>query len=72
MSTEHDQTTEQLEPTVDLPASGEYRSPGSIKFGPFIISARFSIVLIFFIVIGINLLLLLGVILAAMHRAGRF
>jgi hypothetical protein len=51
--------------------TGEYRSPGSIKFGPFVITARFSIILIFIIVIGFNLLLFLGVILAALYRAGR-
>jgi hypothetical protein len=51
--------------------TGEYRSPGSIRFGPFVISARFSIVLIFIIVIGFNLLLFLGVILAALYRSGR-
>ncbi|MCC6792393.1 MAG: hypothetical protein IT336_11945 [Thermomicrobiales bacterium] len=51
--------------------SGEYRSPGSVKLGPLIISARFSIILIFIIVIGFNLLLFLGVILAALYRAGR-
>ena len=48
-----------------------YRSPGSIKLGPLVISARFSIILIFIIVIGFNLLLFLGVILAALYRAGR-
>jgi len=51
--------------------SGEYRSPGSVKLGPLTISARFSIILIFIIVIGFNLLLFLGVILAALYRAGR-
>ena len=59
------------EQTAQPGESGEYRSPGSIKLGPLIISARFSIVLIFIIVIGFNLLLFLGVILAALYRAGR-
>lgn len=74
--TEHETQSETTEPQDDQqqPAAtgeGEYRSPGSIKLGPFVISAKFSIVLIFIIVIGFNLLLFLGVILAALYRAGR-
>ena len=74
---EHDTDNRPVEqhqpPETDVTetGSGEYRSPGSIKLGPLIISARFSIILIFFIVIGFNLLLVLGVILAALYRAGR-
>lgn len=74
--TEHETLPEGTEPQDDQQApvsaeEGEYRSPGAIKLGPFVISAKFSIVLIFIIVIGFNLLLFLGVILAALYRAGR-
>lgn len=72
---EHENRPDVTDPEDDeqqLPASdSDYRSPGSIKLGPFVISAKFSIILIFIIVIGFNLLLFLGVILAALYRAGR-
>jgi hypothetical protein len=76
--TENETETVDEQPDVEIldesttpEPTGEYRSPGSIKLGPFIISAKFSIVLIFIIVIGFNLLLFLGVILAALYRSGR-
>ena len=72
---EHENRPDETEPQDDeqqTPVSdGDYRSPGSIRLGPFVISAKFSIVLIFIILIGFNLLLFLGVILAALYRAGR-
>lgn len=46
-------------------------SAGSVRLGPLVISAKFSIILIYFAIIGFNVLLLLLVVLAAMHRAGR-
>lgn len=74
--TDHETRPETSEPQSDQPQpvsteEGGYRSPGSIKLGPLVISAKFSIILIFIIVIGFNLLLFLGVILAALYRAGR-
>jgi hypothetical protein len=74
--TQHDERTEPIdapseESLAETGENSEYRSPGSIKLGPFVISARFSIILIFIIVIGFNLLLFLGVILAALYRSGR-
>ena len=63
--------------TEPLPESTEEQtveskgSPGSIHLGPLVISAKFSIVLIYFIILGFNVLLILGVVLAALHRAGR-
>ena len=76
--TENETETVDEQPVVEIldestppEQTGEYRSPGSIKLGPFVISAKFSIVLIFIIVIGFNLLLFLGVILAALYRSGR-
>ena len=71
MMSEHDVPENQDDPLQSADGEGEYRSPGSIKLGPFAISARFSIILIFIIVIGFNLLLFLGVILAALYRSGR-
>jgi hypothetical protein len=46
-------------------------APGSIRIGPFVISAKGSVMLIYLIIIGFNLLLMVGVVLAALHRAGR-
>lgn len=46
-------------------------STGSIRLGPLVISAKFSIVLIYVMIIGFNVLLMLLVLLAALHRAGR-
>lgn len=46
-------------------------TPGSIRLGPLVISAKGSVMLIYLIIIGFNLLLMVGVVLAALHRAGR-
>ena len=53
------------EPTVESKGS-----PGSIHLGPFVISAKFSIVLIYFIILGFNVLLILGVVLEPVSPSG--
>ena len=59
-------------PETEEPTGTEAKpSVGSIRLGPLVISAKFSIVLIYFLILGFNVLLMLIVVLAALHRAGR-
>jgi hypothetical protein len=60
-----DQETE-IEPT-------EHPTPkrGSTRLGPFEISGKTSVILIYLIILGFNVLLIAAVVLAALHRAGR-
>jgi hypothetical protein len=44
---------------------------GSVRIGPLHISARFSLVLIFWVVVIFNVLLILGVIIVALMKSGR-
>lgn len=55
----------------ERPVEEPGQSTGSIRLGPLVISAKFSIVLIYVMIIGFNVLLMLLVLLAALHRAGR-
>ena len=64
-------TEPDLEPNATTAIDEPKPSPGTIRLGPLVISAKFSIILIYLIIIGFNLLLMVGVVLAALHRAGR-
>lgn len=44
---------------------------GSMQIGPMKVSARFSVVLIFWAVVIVNIVLAFGVIVAMLHRAGK-
>ncbi len=44
---------------------------GAVQIGPMKVSARFSVVLIFWAVVILNVVLALGVIVAMLHRAGK-
>ena len=44
---------------------------GAMQIGPMKVSARFSIVLIFWAVVILNIVLAFGVIVAMLHRAGK-
>ena len=69
MQNEHETSDSQEEPEHPEPRRGD-DARGSIKLGPFVISGRTSILLIALIVVGINLLLLIVVALAALYRSG--
>ncbi len=69
MQNEHVTSDPQEEPEHPEPRRSD-DTQGSIKLGPFMISGRTSILLIALIVVGINLLLLLVVVLAALYRSG--
>ena len=44
---------------------------GAMQIGPMKVSARFSVVLIFWAVVIFNIVLAFGVIVAMLHRAGK-
>ncbi|MCC6704437.1 MAG: hypothetical protein IT334_06140 [Thermomicrobiales bacterium] len=47
------------------------KSDGALRIGPLVFSAKFSIILIYVLILGFNFLLFVGVVLAALYRAGR-
>jgi hypothetical protein len=63
--------TESAPEQNEAPVEEVQDRPGSIRFGPLTFSAKFSLILIYVIILGFNILLLLIVVLAALHRSGR-
>ena len=67
----HDRTSATLADEPLGPPRPVDPNAGSVRVGPLNISARFSLVLIFWAVVVFNVLLILGVIIVALMMSGR-